>query len=79
MNGSWKNWKISPSPSEKNLPLTIFYIFAYFYFEKKILIAIHGTIVRGNVFKMEFRVLEREFESFETSPGFTQLLGENWG
>ena len=21
MNGSWTNWKISPSPSEKNLPL----------------------------------------------------------
>ena len=21
MNGSWTNWKVSPSPSEKNLPL----------------------------------------------------------
>ena len=23
MNGSWTNWKISPSPSEKNLPLLL--------------------------------------------------------
>ena len=23
MNGSWTKWKISPSPSEKNLPLTV--------------------------------------------------------
>jgi hypothetical protein len=27
---------------------------------------------------MDFRVLAREFESIETSPGFAQLLGENW-
>ena len=30
------------------------------------------------VFKMEFRVLSREFESIETSPGFARLLGGNW-
>ena len=41
----------------------------------KILIASYGARVRGNVFKMEFRVLFREFESIETSPGFAQLLG----
>ena len=42
------------------------------------LIAIHGARVRGSVFKMEFRVLAREFESIETSPGFARLLDENW-
>ena len=44
----------------------------------KVIIASHGARVRGSVFKMEFRVLSREFESIETSPGFAQLLGENW-
>jgi hypothetical protein len=34
--------------------------------------------VRGSVFKMEFTALSRKFESIETSPGFAQLLGENW-
>ena len=41
------------------------------------LIAIHGARVCGSVFKMKFRVLTREFESIETSPGFARLLGEN--
>ena len=31
-----------------------------------------------SVFKMKFRVLSREFEPIETSPGFVQLLEENW-
>ena len=31
----------------------------------------------GSVFKEVFRVLSREFESIETSPGSSQLLGEN--
>ena len=26
MNGSWTNWKILPSPSEKNLPLTKYHL-----------------------------------------------------
>ena len=34
--------------------------------------------VLGSVFRMKFRVLSREFESIETSPGFARLLGENW-
>jgi hypothetical protein len=34
--------------------------------------------MRVSVFKMDFRVLSRKFESIETSPGFAQLLGENW-
>ena len=42
------------------------------------LIAPYGAKVRGNVFRMKFRVLSREFEPIETSPGFAQLLGENW-
>ena len=42
------------------------------------LIALYGARVRGNVFRMKFTVLSREFESIETSPGFAQLLGENW-
>ena len=53
----------------------------YFHFDSfflKILIDSYGTRVRGSVFKMEFRVLSREFESIETSPGFAQFLGENW-
>ena len=32
----------------------------------------------GIVFKMEFRVLAREFEFINTSPGYAWLLGENW-
>ena len=42
------------------------------------LIAPNGATVRGSVFKMKFRVWSREFESIETSPGFAQLLEENW-
>ena len=42
------------------------------------LIASNGARVRGSVFKMILRVLSGEFESIETSPGFSQLLGENW-
>ena len=42
------------------------------------LIASYGARVRGSVFKMKIRVLSREFESTETSPGFAQFLGENW-
>ena len=34
--------------------------------------------MRGSVFRMKFRVLSREFESIDTSPGFARLLGENW-
>ena len=41
------------------------------------LIAPYGAKVRGNVFRMKFRVLSREFESIETSPGFFELLEEN--
>ena len=41
------------------------------------LIAIYGARVRGSVFRIVFRLLIREFESVETSPGFAQLLGEN--
>ena len=33
----------------------------------------HKTRVRGSVFRMKFRVLSREFESIETSPGFAQF------
>ena len=44
----------------------------------KVIIASHGARVRGSVFKMEFRVFSREFASIETSPGFAQLLEENW-
>ena len=43
-----------------------------------VLIALYGARVRGNVFRMKFTVLSREFESIETSPGFAQLLEENW-
>ena len=32
--------------------------------------ASYGARVHGSVFKMKFRVLFREFESIETSPGF---------
>ena len=34
--------------------------------------------MRGSVFKTNFTVFSREFESIETFPGFVQLLGENW-
>ena len=39
------------------------------------LIASYGARVCG---KIHLGVLLREFESFETSPGFAQLLVENW-
>ena len=62
-----------------NFHLTNFlFHFFSFTFLIKILIATYGAIVRGSVFKMEFIVLAKEFESIETSPGFAQLLGENW-
>ena len=38
------------------------------------LIATYG----GSVFKMKLRVLARESESIESSPGIARLLGENW-
>ena len=44
----------------------------------KVLNASYGARVRGNVFKIEFRGLSREFETIETSPVFAQLLGENY-
>jgi hypothetical protein len=44
----------------------------------KVLIASYGARGRGSVFRMKFRELSGEFESIETSPGFAQLLGENW-
>ena len=34
--------------------------------------------MRGSVFKMDFRELSRGFEFIETTPGFAQLLEENW-
>ena len=52
-------------------------VYAWFFFTE-LVIAPNGATVRGSVFKMEFRALSREFESMETSPGFAQLLGENW-
>ena len=57
---------------------TFFSSFFFQLFFLRILIASYGARVRGSVFKMKFRVLSREFESIETSPGFAQLLGENW-
>ena len=48
-----------------------------FFFRLFFLIALYGAIVRGGIFRMKFRVLSREFEFIETSPGFAQLLGEN--
>ena len=35
--------------------------------------------MRGIVFRIKSRILDREFESIETSSGFAGLLGENWG
>ena len=61
--------------SRKNMSLTFLFFFNFFIF---FLIALYGARVRGSVFRMKFRVLSREFESIETSPGFAQLLGENW-
>ena len=58
---------------KKKLSLTFKFIFFRLFF----LIALYGAIVRGGIFRMKFRVLSREFESIETSPGFNQLLREN--
>ena len=61
-----------------------FFFFAFFFIKMNIfflwktLIASYGARVRGSVFKMKFRALARESESIKTSPGFAQLLGENW-
>jgi hypothetical protein len=54
-----------------------FNFFSYFFF-LRILIASYGARVRGSVFIMEFKAFSREFEHIETSPGFAQLLVENW-
>ena len=59
---------------KRNLSLTISLYLIFFFF----LIALYGARVLGSVFRMKFRVLSREFESIEISPGFAQLLGENW-
>ena len=40
--------------------------------------AFYGARVRGSVFRTVFRVLAKEFEFVETSPGFASLLQENW-
>ena len=40
---------------------------------------IYCATVRQSVFIIISRILDREFESVETSSGFAQLLGENWG
>ena len=63
--------------TKKKFQLFFQLFFSTFYF-LRILIASYGARVRGSVFKMDFRVLSREFESIETSAGFAQLLGENW-
>ena len=44
----------------------------------KMLTAPYGARVHGSVFRKNFRVLAREFESIETSSGFVGFLGENW-
>ena len=41
-------------------------------------LTLYGARVRGNVFKIDFRFLVREFESVETFPGFARFLIENW-
>ena len=61
--------------SRKNSFFKIFFVKFMLDF---LLIVSNGATVRGSVFKMKFRVLSREFESIETSPGFAQFLGENW-
>jgi hypothetical protein len=58
--------------------LRFFFFFFEVFFQLNKLIASYGARVRGSLFKMDFRVLSRDFESIETSPGFAQLLGENW-
>ena len=51
--------------------LTIYlFIFKFYIFSLKILIATYGARVHGSVFKIEFRFSVREFESVETSSGF---------
>ena len=65
-----------------NIHFYIFVIWQFFFFFQisflRMLIASYGARVRGSVFKMKYWALSREFESIETSPGFVQLLGENW-
>ena len=65
----------------KNSHLTIFlqnFFSNSIFFFAEILIATFGARVCGSVFKIEFRFLVRDFEYVETSPGFAQLLEENW-
>ena len=40
---------------------------------------IYYATVCESVFRIISRILDRKFESVETSSGFAQLLGENWG
>ena len=39
---------------------------------------VHCATVHGSVFRIIFIILDREFESVETSSGLAQILGENW-
>ena len=41
--------------------------------------AIYGANLRGSVFRVISGILDREFESVETSSGFALLPEENWG
>ena len=56
-------------------------IFMIFFCQKKkcfTSLTLYGAIVRGNVFKIDFRFLVREFEYVETFSGFARFLRENW-
>ena len=57
---------------------SIFFSIFFTTFFLRMLIASYGARVRGSVFKIQFRAFSRGNEYIETSPGFAQLLGENW-
>ena len=44
-----------------------------------LLATIYCARVPGSLFMIVFRILVREFESVENSPGFARLLAENGG
>ena len=64
-----------------NIAISRFFFFAHFFpfflsvFLELLLMAPECVVV----FRIRFRILVKESESVETSPGFAWLLGENWG
>ena len=75
-----RNFRTEPCDLTKNKFCLIFFFFKFFCQKNKCFTSsiLYGTRVCGNVFKIDFRFLVREFEYVETFSGFALFLRENW-